>query len=155
MKNYYKILEVSENASTEVIEKAYKVLVRRYHPDLQVSNPEAEKKIREINEAYDVLSDSFLKDQYDKELQYEMQKRIQNNYQENDYGRMYREQQKLKYELAHEKYDKERLERQKQEIESEENRFNNTENRKKHKRSNNGTNTRKRTFYILVFFESL
>ena len=38
MKNYYKILEVSENASPEVIEKAYKVLVKKYHPDLQKAN---------------------------------------------------------------------------------------------------------------------
>ena len=35
MKNYYEILEVSQNASPEVIEKAYKALVKKYHPDLQ------------------------------------------------------------------------------------------------------------------------
>ena len=125
MKNYYKILEVSENASIEVIEKAYKVLVRKYHPDLQGNDAETERKIREINEAYNVLSDSFLKDQYDKELQNELQRRNNNNFQENDYGRMYREQQKLKYELAHERYDKERLKRQN--LENEENNFSNTE----------------------------
>ena len=65
MKNYYNILEVSENASKEVIEKAHKVLVMRYHPDLQNNNLNAENKIREINEAYSVLSDPFLKEQYD------------------------------------------------------------------------------------------
>ena len=126
MKNYYDILEVSENASKEVIEKAYKVLVRRYHPDLQGSNINAEKKIREINEAYSVLSDQFMKEQYDKELQKERQLKQQNNFQESDYGRMYREQQKLKYQLAHEKYDKERISYQKNEIEDEINRENDT-----------------------------
>ena len=35
MKNYYEILEINENASQEVIEKVYKVLVKKYHPDLQ------------------------------------------------------------------------------------------------------------------------
>lgn len=126
MKNYYNILEVSENASREVIEKAHKVLVMRYHPDVQANNLEAEKKIREINEAYSVLSDQFMKEQYDKELQRERQAKRQNNYQENDYGRMYREQQRLKYELAHEKYDKERVTHQKEEMQEEINREKNT-----------------------------
>ena len=106
MKNYYKILEVSENASIEVIEKAYKVLVKKYHPDLQKNNPDAEKKIKEINEAYGILSDSFLKEQYDKELLEEKKSNTENNFQETDYGRLYRENEKLKYQLAYEKYGK-------------------------------------------------
>lgn len=126
MKNYYNILEVSENASREVIEKAHKVLVMRYHPDVQANNPKAEEKIREINEAYSVLSDQFMKEQYDKELQREKYLHNQKNFQETDYGRMYREQQRLKYELAHEKFDKERISYQKEEIEEEINRENNT-----------------------------
>ena len=49
---WYEILEVSENASPEVIEKAYKVLVKKYHPDLQTgdSKAEAEKKMKQIKE---------------------------------------------------------------------------------------------------------
>lgn len=66
MKNYYEILEVSKKASTEVIEKAYRVLVKKYHPDSGVENQE---KIKEINEAYKVLSDDFLRNQYDNELE--------------------------------------------------------------------------------------
>ena len=119
MKNYYKILEVNENASIEVIEKAYKVLVKKYHPDLQANNPDAEKKIREINEAYNVLSDQFLKEQYDQELQQQSNAYNQNNYQESDYSRLYKEKQKLKYQLAHERYDKERIEMQKKAVERE------------------------------------
>lgn len=70
MKNYYEILEVNKKASKEVIEKAYKVLVKKYHPDLYTGEKkiDAEKKIKEINEAYNVLSDEFLKEQYDIEI---------------------------------------------------------------------------------------
>ena len=73
MKNYYEILEVNEHASQEIIEKAYKVLVKKYHPDLYKDEEKlfAEQKVRDINEAYKVLSDDFLKSQYDIELQRE------------------------------------------------------------------------------------
>lgn len=73
MKNYYEILEVNERASQEIIEKAYKVLVKKYHPDLYTGEEKiyAEQKVRDLNEAYQVLSDSFLKSQYDLELQKE------------------------------------------------------------------------------------
>lgn len=71
MKNYYEILEVNQRASKEIIEKAYKVLVKKYHPDLYTGEKQqyAEKKIKEINEAYNILSDEFLKEQYDNELE--------------------------------------------------------------------------------------
>jgi len=70
MKNYYDTLEVSKNASREVIEKAYRVLVKRYHPDLYMGESSIyyEKALTEINEAYNILSDDFLRAQYDKEL---------------------------------------------------------------------------------------
>ena len=71
MKNYYEILEVDKNASEEVIEKAYKTLVKKYHPDLQPDDAKksAEDKIKEINEAYEVLSDKAKKESYDRKLQ--------------------------------------------------------------------------------------
>ncbi|MCI8383691.1 MAG: J domain-containing protein [Clostridia bacterium] len=70
MKNYYEILEVNPKASKEIIEKAYHVLVKKYHPDLYTGAKQqyAEKKIKEINEAYHILSDEFLKEQYDNEI---------------------------------------------------------------------------------------
>lgn len=70
MKNYYEILEVNPKASKEIIEKAYHVLIKKYHPDLYTGEKQiyAEKRIREINEAYHVLSDQFLKEQYDNEM---------------------------------------------------------------------------------------
>lgn len=77
MKDYYGILEVNEKASPEIIEKAYKTLVKKYHPDLysSVQKREAETKLKEINEAYNILSDRFLRSQYDLELQKERQRR--------------------------------------------------------------------------------
>lgn len=69
-KNYYEILEVDKNASNEIIEKAYKTLAKRYHPDLQdgPQKKEYEEKMKMINEAYSVLSDSTQKATYDEQL---------------------------------------------------------------------------------------
>ena len=80
MKDYYGILEVNEKASPEIIEKAYRTLVKKYHPDLysSIEKIEAEKKLKDINEAYNILSDSFLRSQYDLELEKE-RNRIQMN----------------------------------------------------------------------------
>ena len=73
MKNYYELLEVSEKASPEVIKKAYITLVKKYHPDLQPDDEKksAEDKIKEINEAYEVLSDKIKRENYDRKLQAE------------------------------------------------------------------------------------
>jgi len=84
MENYYERLEVSEKASQEVIEKAYKVLVKKYHPDLhdQKDREKAEEKMKKINEAYDVLIDQERRMQYDKqlkEIREQTNKKIENN----------------------------------------------------------------------------
>ena len=66
MINYYEILEVSEKASKEVIEKAYKALAKKYHPDLNHDNPkDAETKMKQLNEAFDVLSDDSKRANFD------------------------------------------------------------------------------------------
>ena len=82
MKNYYEILEVNKKASKEVIEKAYKVLVKKYHPDLYTGQKKnyAEEKIKEINEAYSVLIDEFMKEQYDSELEKQEQAELYKKY---------------------------------------------------------------------------
>lgn len=64
-KDYYKLLGVSRSASQEEIAKAFKKLARQYHPDLNPDNPEAEKKFKEVNEAYEVLKDPEKRKMYD------------------------------------------------------------------------------------------
>ena len=78
----YDILEVSRKASKEVIEKAYKTLAKKYHPDLQTAeNKEiAEKRMKEINEAYDVLSDEQKRKEYDEKLEAEDERKKQEEY---------------------------------------------------------------------------
>lgn len=70
-KNYYDILQINKNASPEIVEKAYKTLVRMYHPDLQEeeNKQEYEEKLKLINEAYEVLSDEEKRIKYDLELE--------------------------------------------------------------------------------------
>jgi curved DNA-binding protein len=64
-KDYYKILGVPKTASDKDIKKAYRKLARKYHPDLNPNNKEAEKSFKEINEANEVLSDAEKRKKYD------------------------------------------------------------------------------------------
>jgi DnaJ-class molecular chaperone len=64
-KDYYKILEVEENATEQQIKEAYHGLALQYHPDRNKDNPSATEKMKEINEAYSVLSNSQKRRQYD------------------------------------------------------------------------------------------
>jgi len=63
--DYYKILGLDKNASTEEIKKAYRKLARQYHPDLNPNDKEAHKKFQQINEANEVLSDPENRKKYD------------------------------------------------------------------------------------------
>jgi len=64
--DYYKILGVQKNATEKEIKSAYRKLARKYHPDLNPDNRDAEIKFKEINEANEVLSDPENRKKYDK-----------------------------------------------------------------------------------------
>ena len=94
MKNYYEILEVAKNASPEVIERAYKVLAKKYHPDKWPKNQAywAEDKFKEINEAYYILSDETLRYEYDLKINSDKS-------YEDKYNNLFAENEKLKQEV--------------------------------------------------------
>ena len=67
-KNYYEILKVSPLASQEAIKKSYRKLARRHHPDKQKGSPLAEETFKNINTAYEILSDTFKRREFDRKL---------------------------------------------------------------------------------------
>ncbi|NEO57962.1 MAG: J domain-containing protein [Okeania sp. SIO3B5] len=69
-RNYYQILDVSKDASVDEIKKAYRRLARQFHPDVNPGDKESEEKFKDINEAYDILSDIEKRTEYDKFIRY-------------------------------------------------------------------------------------
>ena len=64
-RDYYEVLGVDRNASADDLKKAYRVLAKKYHPDMHPGDKEAEEKFKEASEAYSVLSDDSKRKQYD------------------------------------------------------------------------------------------
>lgn len=93
-KNYYDILQVNQNASPEIIEKAYKTLAKKYHPDLQPeeNKKQAEEILKDINEAYEILSNPTSKADYDNSLK-------ENYISEEDYENLYNQNEVLRNKL--------------------------------------------------------
>jgi len=68
VRNYYEMLGVTKSASSSEIKKAYRTLAIKYHPDRNLGNKAAEEKFKDINEAYEVLSDQTRRVQYDQSV---------------------------------------------------------------------------------------
>lgn len=72
MKNYYKILNVAQNATEETIKHSFRALAKRYHPDANPDNAVAARRFTDINEAYTVLGDPQKRAEYDAQLSQEL-----------------------------------------------------------------------------------
>ena len=64
-RDYYEVLGVDKTADEATLKKAYRTLAKKYHPDMNPGDKEAEQKFKEINEAYGVLSDPEKRQKYD------------------------------------------------------------------------------------------
>ena len=119
-KNYYEILQVSQNASPEIIEKAYKTLAKKYHPDIQKNSnkQQAENLMKEINEAYEILSDPKKRESYDQSL-------LENNFSIEEIENLYNENKNLKNELNNLRNNTQNYNNQQQTRNKETNNFNN------------------------------
>ena len=65
-RDYYDVLGINKNASKQEMKSAYRKLAKKYHPDMNKDNPEAERIFKEVTEAYNVLSDDEKRKLYDK-----------------------------------------------------------------------------------------
>lgn len=90
-KDYYKVLGIAKGASTDEVKKAFRKLARKYHPDVNPGDKKAEEKFKEINEAYEVLSDPDKRKKYDTlGPNWQEQFGPQSNNWRNTYSRTYR-----------------------------------------------------------------
>ncbi len=90
MKDYYELLELSKNASEDMIKKVFRILIKKNHPDLFEGEEKlkAEEKVKQLNEAYEVLTNKESREKYDAELEEYKQKDeniIQTLIEENEY----------------------------------------------------------------------
>ena len=74
-KDYFKILGISRNATEKEIKNAFRKLARQFHPDLHPHDEKAESEFKEINEAYEILSDQEKKKSYEEYLTYWLRNR--------------------------------------------------------------------------------
>src|SRR5690349_25002544 len=89
--DYYQVLGVNKNATEDEIKKAYRKLARKYHPDLNPNDKEANKKFQQINEANEVLSDPEKRKKYDQYGRDWKQREEANRYQKENAGQYQRQ----------------------------------------------------------------
>ncbi len=90
IKDYYKVLGVDENANADAIKKAYRKLARIHHPDRNQNNPKAEERFKEIQEAYETLSDEKKRKEYDRMRKNPLGSMFGDSYTTRNGGRFYR-----------------------------------------------------------------
>lgn len=139
--NYYEILEIDKNASSEILEKAYKTLVKKYHPDLQKNNLKNnyEEKIKKINEAYEILSNPEKREEYNLIIK-------NNEISEENYNKLYNENINLKNEINYLKNNYINLEK---------NIYNNYNNMNNYKRNTNNFENNINKNYYNAYIQNL
>ena len=75
-RDYYEVLGVPRDADEDALKKAYRKLAKKYHPDANPGDKEAEAKFKEASEAYSVLSDPQKRQQYGQRIEYDVQRRL-------------------------------------------------------------------------------
>src|SRR5512137_964453 len=90
-KDYYETLSVRRDVAPDDLKKAFRHLARKYHPDLNKGSKEAEEKFKEINEAYQILSDPQKKAQYDQGGHVEFGPRDASGYRPPSYEDLFRD----------------------------------------------------------------
>ncbi len=65
VKDYYKVMELTNEATADEVKKAYRRLAMKYHPDRNQNNPDCEERLKEVNEAYQILGDGEKRRLYD------------------------------------------------------------------------------------------
>jgi curved DNA-binding protein CbpA len=99
--DYYKILEVSDDATSEDIKVAFRRLARQYHPDVNPNNPTAAEKFKLISQAYETLSDSVKRSRYDRDIHSYQQKQTNSEQTAQDfYARGIQKSQVKQYQQA-------------------------------------------------------
>ena len=84
MQNYYELLQVNINATNEELKKAYRKLAKKYHPDVNINNKDAQELFKKINNAYEILSNDVTRKKYDEELNFNFNN--EQNFEENYYS---------------------------------------------------------------------
>lgn len=102
-KNYYQVLGLDSpgNATQEEIKKAYRRLSKKYHPDANPGDKEAENRFREISEAYAVLGDEIKRKEYDSRLRQARQRQEKKPEQGNGRNRKSRTPESREFDISH------------------------------------------------------